>query len=64
MREFSAILRLCIVLRIAQSFFTPEQQGLGVEVDSLAAGVVLVVGVVLAAWALAAAAALVQLAAW
>ena len=39
MREFSAILRLCIVLRIAQSFFASEQQCL--EVDSVVAGVVL-----------------------
>ena len=39
MREFSAILGLCIVLRIAQSFFASEQQCL--EVDSVVVGVVL-----------------------
>ena len=38
-REFSAILRWCIVSRIAQSFFASEQQCL--EVDSIVAGVVL-----------------------
>ena len=55
MREFSAILGSCVVSRIAQSFFTSEQQCL--EVDSV------VVGVVLDARAFAAAVALLQLAA-
>ena len=55
MREFSTILGSCIVLRIAQSFFTSEQQCL--EVDSIVAGVVLDV------WAFAAAVALLQSAA-
>ena len=55
MREFSAILRSCIVSRIAQSFFASEQQCL--EVDSVVAGVVL------DARAFAVAVALLQLAA-
>ena len=46
-----------MVLKIAHSFFTSKQQCLGVEVDSI------VVGVALDAWALAATAALLQLAA-
>ena len=57
MREFNAILGSCIVSRIAHSFFTSEQQCLGVEVDSVVAGVVLDVQ------ALAATAALLQSAA-
>ena len=57
MREFSAILRSCIVSMIAHSFFASEQQCLGVEVDSV------VVGVVLDTWALAATVALLQSAA-
>ena len=57
MREFSTILGSCVVLRIAHSFFTSEQQCLGVKVDSIVAGVVLDV------WALAAAVALLQSAA-
>ena len=55
MREFSAISGLCIVSRIAHSFFASEQQCL--EVDSIVAGVVL------DAWAFMATAALLQLAA-
>ena len=55
MREFSAILGLCIVSRIAQYFFASEEQCL--EVDSVVAGVVLDVR------AFAAAAALLQSAA-
>ena len=54
MKEFSTILGSCIVSRIAQSFFTSEQC---LEVDSVVAGVVL------DAWAFAAAVALLQLAA-
>ena len=55
MREFSTILRSCIVSRISQSFVASKQQCL--EVDSI------VVGVVLDVWAFAAAMALLQLAA-
>ena len=50
MREFSAILRSYVVLRIAQSFFASEQQCLGVEVDSCMAGVVLEAQALAAAW--------------
>ena len=49
MREFSAILGSCVASRIAQSFFTSEQQCLGVEVDSCVAGVVLEVQALAAA---------------
>ena len=34
MREFNAILRLCIVSRIAQSFFESKAEALDVEADS------------------------------
>ena len=34
MREFGAILGLCIVLRIAQSFFESEPEALDVEAES------------------------------
>ena len=56
MREFSAILGSCIVLRIAQSFFASKQQCL--EVDSVVAGVVLDVQPFAAATALLQSAAL------
>ena len=52
MREFSTILGSCIVSRIAQSFFTSEQQCLGVKVDSCMVGVVLEVQALAAAWPL------------
>ena len=41
MREFSTIPGPCVVSRIFHSFFTSEQQCLGVKVDSIVVGVVL-----------------------